>query len=326
MGVTLLKSNIDSKITNQTAPGSIFPSDHGGLMKDILSILELYVGEGDQGATQPYLRLNYNSAGDARLYSVGNLSTLVNTGNGLAAYLGGNTNLGAFTAKHLTAKGGVIQAEGVTSDARIILNSSSGYAPFIRFGENSATRGVIGFQPGGTAMQLRGGATDMNTGTLAINVMSDGNVVYGGGTTNAGYKSDFIGTARFNGHVYTGQSSLLYLGTTNAYITGNGSGNLTLYAYNGAAMADYAGTFFNGAIASGAVTGAAIPRPLVVGSSTLSQCAAFQVVSTTRGFLPPKLDSTQRAAMTNLEDGVEIFNTTAGKKQTWVSGTWYDHF
>ncbi|MFN4249050.1 MAG: hypothetical protein ACK4EY_15080 [Flavipsychrobacter sp.] len=324
MSITLFKAGVATDISGKTANESITPADVGGKFDALADIVGQYFDDADPTA-QPYLRLNYPSVADTRLYAVGNLSAAVNTGNGLASYIGGTSVLGAFTAKHLTAKGGVLQVEGVTSNARTILNAASGYTPYMQFAENGTTRGVIGYQSGGTTMQIKGGASDMSNGNLNVSFFSDGRTAFGS-STNAGYGADFASTARFQSHVYTGSSSNIYLGTTNAYIAGNGSSTVTLYGFNGVLMGDSVGTFLNSSIASGAVTGAALPRPLVVGSSTLSQCAAFQVVSTTRGIIPPKLTTTQRDAMANLEDGVEIFNTTAGKKQTWVAGTWYDHF
>ncbi|MFN4249260.1 MAG: hypothetical protein ACK4EY_16150 [Flavipsychrobacter sp.] len=320
MSITTFKAQVIADISSKTTTGSITPANVGDNINALADIFGQYFDNADPTA-QPYLKLNYPSVADTRLYAVGNLSTLVNTGNGLASYIGGTSVLGAFTAKHLTAKGGALQVEGVASDARAILNAASGYAPLLRFAENGTARGVIGYQPGGTAMQIKAAASDMNTGTLAMSVFSDGRVGFNT-TTNAGYLADFNGTVRFQNHVYTGSSSNLYLGTTNAYLAGNGSSTVSLYAFNGILMGDYEGTTYNSSVASGAVTGSAIPRPLVVGSSTLSQCAALQVVSTTRGFMPPVLTSTQTGAMSNLQSGCMVHNSTTNKTQVYDGTAW----
>lgn len=52
--------------------------------------------------------------------------------------------------------------------------------------------------------------------------------------------------------------------------------------------------------------------------------AALDVVSTTQGFLPPRMTSTQRDAISSPAEGLQIFNTTTSKLQVRAGGAWVD--
>lgn len=76
-------------------------------------------------------------------------------------------------------------------------------------------------------------------------------------------------------------------------------------------------------------TGAVALDPLgsvgaVVGGTGLSAAAAFQVDSTTKGLLFPRMTETQRDAISSPPDGLVLYNSTAGKLQVRASGSWVD--
>ncbi len=68
-------------------------------------------------------------------------------------------------------------------------------------------------------------------------------------------------------------------------------------------------------------TGAVAIGPAAVGAAA---CAALDVQSTTTGFLPPRMTSTQRDAIANQTDGLVIYNTTTSKLQIRAGGAWVD--
>ena len=55
-----------------------------------------------------------------------------------------------------------------------------------------------------------------------------------------------------------------------------------------------------------------------------SASAALDIVSTTKGFLPPRMTSTQRDAISSPDEGLQIFNTTTSKAQVRAGGAWVD--
>ena len=63
-----------------------------------------------------------------------------------------------------------------------------------------------------------------------------------------------------------------------------------------------------------------------VGIGTSEPAAALDVNSTTGGFLPPRMTTTQRNALSNPAAGTTIFNTTSGKLQCFDGTAWNDLF
>ena len=65
---------------------------------------------------------------------------------------------------------------------------------------------------------------------------------------------------------------------------------------------------------------------LAVGSSAPATNAQLDVQSTTRAFYPPRMTTSQRDAMTGVEAGAVIYNTTTNKHQGWNGTTWNDMY
>lgn len=63
---------------------------------------------------------------------------------------------------------------------------------------------------------------------------------------------------------------------------------------------------------------------IAVNTVTLDAAAQLQVDSTTRGFLPPRMTTTQRDAITTPPDGLVLYNTTTNKLQVRAAGAWVD--
>ncbi len=61
-----------------------------------------------------------------------------------------------------------------------------------------------------------------------------------------------------------------------------------------------------------------------VGSSQVNASAALEVAATNKGFLPPRMDSTQRNAISTPANGLVIYNTNTNKYNVRESGKWVE--
>jgi hypothetical protein len=61
-----------------------------------------------------------------------------------------------------------------------------------------------------------------------------------------------------------------------------------------------------------------------IGTNNPSPTAITEMQSTTQGFLPPRMTSTQRDAILNPGNGLMIFNLTTGCPNYYFNGFWYD--
>jgi hypothetical protein len=65
---------------------------------------------------------------------------------------------------------------------------------------------------------------------------------------------------------------------------------------------------------------------LGIGTTTPSPSAKLEISSTTQGFLPPRMTTTQRDAISSPAAGLIIFNTTTSKHQGYDGTTWNDMY
>jgi hypothetical protein len=69
-----------------------------------------------------------------------------------------------------------------------------------------------------------------------------------------------------------------------------------------------------------------IPRGAVVNGTTIDASAIFQVNSTTKGFLPPRMTTTQKNAIASPAAGLILYDSTTNKLQCYNGSTWNDLF
>ena len=63
------------------------------------------------------------------------------------------------------------------------------------------------------------------------------------------------------------------------------------------------------------------------GGTTISTQAVLEARSTARGFLPPRMTTVQRDAISAIPvAGLTVYNTTTSKLQTWDGTVWQDHW
>jgi hypothetical protein len=65
---------------------------------------------------------------------------------------------------------------------------------------------------------------------------------------------------------------------------------------------------------------------VLIGTTSGNASAKLQIDSTTQGFLPPRMTTTQRDAIAVPATGLIIYNTTTNKAQCYSGSTWNDLF
>ena len=164
---------------------------------------------------------------------------------------------------------------------------------------------------------LSAGAGGFNT--IAINPLG-GNVLINT-ITDAGFRLDVNGTARVSGDISTNTVGTGFKGTISGSIRSwlyNATNGGQLYLYRTGSAVET--LFLNGSSAGDSFinTGGG----LVINSSTLLPSAQLQADSTTRGFLPPRMTTTQKNAIASPAAGLQIFDTTLNRPCFYDGTTW----
>jgi hypothetical protein len=81
-------------------------------------------------------------------------------------------------------------------------------------------------------------------------------------------------------------------------------------------------TFTSGYVTQLQVKGAQVS----VGTTSPNASAKFQVDSTTTGFLPPRMTTTQKNAIASPASGLILYDSTTNKLQCYNGSTWNDLF
>jgi hypothetical protein len=159
------------------------------------------------------------------------------------------------------------------------------------------------------------------TGNIGINT-----------TTDAGYKLDVNGTARLAGDTIikgTGSTNATFaLRVQNSSGTdlltiknANTGGDYNLYAAGGARLGsiEIVGSQIG---AGGGATISFAYNPIMIGGTSINTSAQFQMDSTTRGFLPPRMTTTQKNAIATPASGLVVYDTTLGKLCVRGAAAW----
>jgi hypothetical protein len=158
-------------------------------------------------------------------------------------------------------------------------------------------------------------------GANNVQFRTNGNVLIGT-TTDAGYKLDVNGTARVTGN--------LAFTTGNIYITTSPTGGginsaVNTFFNNGATWIDDTSVrALDITYANGIKIANTTRYPLSLGTSAKAVASAqLEMVSTTQGFLPPRMTQAQRNAIASPAIGLEIYQTDATEgKYIYKSSGW----
>jgi hypothetical protein len=193
---------------------------------------------------------------------------------------------------------------GIRADSSGTQIGGSGYLSNILLNNGTTgTNGII-FTTGGERMRLFGA-----TGNLGIGIATD-----------AGYKLDVNGTARVSGTLSvkttSGQQRISFSNTDQIYI-GLGANNNQIGANSSNRL--YIGSEGDLPIytlAGGTVIVADLANP------ASSASAKLRIDSTTQGFLPPRMTTTQKNAIATPATGLVVYDTTDNKHYGYNGTTW----
>lgn len=226
-------------------------------------------------------------------------SSVTSTVNGLEIGIYNSVgNEGNLTVRGFASLGGITRSAYGAVGSNYYLDSANALRR-----RNADSVSVIDFASGGFLFKTAGNAA-INTPislTELMRINANGNVLINT-TTDAGFKLDVNGTARV-------------------------TGNLTIDNLNcNAVRGSFFNTFNNGYtvfqsfIASG---NAAFYNSVSVGTTaTPVSSAVLEAVSTTKGFLPPRMTTTQKNAIATPAAGLVVYDTTDNKHYGYNGTSW----
>jgi len=209
-----------------------------------------------------------------------------------------------------SAYSGAIISGGITGESAYL--TTTGAYP-LQLGSNNVTRFIIA-----------------SSGNLLVNT-----------TTDAGFRLDVNGTARVSGNLTVLDNNQLGWGNGNYLIANNATPKIdcyvqssliltlgqTLFTINVASRTrdltpssdnsfDFGGQF--GRYRHGWLSG-----QLKVGDATaVNASAKVQIDSTTQGFLPPRMTTTQKNAIATPATGLQVYDTTLNQMSYYNGTTW----
>jgi hypothetical protein len=266
---------------------------------------------------------------------------------------------GQITTTTANAQFGTIGAS--TGEFRVDGVNGAGYA-FSVYSSSTLRFGVVGFggvqMPSG--FTITSGSTDLTTTRLrigtgnstgAINIMAQsgntdvvsfkasngtdqftikntsGNTLIGT-STDAGFKLDVNGTAR----VSASAQNVFQISGTNAVATRidinhatNTGFQLSLSSVRKWSIATYGAgdfTFYNDVLTSDALFIKGNTNNVIIGSTTDVASALLNVTSTTKGFLPPRMTTTQKNAIASPATGLIVYDLTLNLPQFYNGTIW----
>ena len=256
---------------------------------------------------------------------------------GAGYFFGGNGTSGLNTIVPYFIGVPNVDAAGLGFEGRLF-NTSSTNPAFLLAATNNAGTATIG-----NAQVVIGVSNYL---TRLLNIYGNGNLLLqnGGTFTDSGERLQVTGTMKvtgassFGGKVTISDStneSLLVSSTAfncrininNTNATPNAGFNLSLNSVTKWALATYGATsdftFYNVATSSDSFFIKGSTNNVIIGSTTDVASAIFNVTSTTKGFLPPRMTNAQRTAISSPAVGLIVYCTdTVEGLYVYKSGGW----
>ena len=243
--------------------------------------------------TAPYIQAFFQGGVDARIYF----------DNTLKLRTGGTSSVYGLDCGSIAANGNIVVSGGTEHKIQLAGSTNN----YIQYTDTGAIHiGVIGTADATTYIQVRtGNATNMSTGTLSTAFFNTGNVGINT-TTDAGFKLDVNGTARIDQTLQlnaTGTGTLIAMG-----------GNIGRFTIDG--------LFIRFKVTGGGDILNMTTNFFGVNETAVIPSAICAMTSTNRGFLPPRMTTTQKNAIASPAAGLMVYDTTLNLISVYNGTTW----
>ena len=260
-------------------------------------------------------------------------ATLFNTGNFLIQNAGTPTDAGFRLDVNGTARvqnfTTIIASPLVNGDAALIIQPTT---------NNSVSGTLYGLNNSSTVSTINSASSYIginSTNAVSTTIVSciaiQGNVNISAGTTTTvkGFNVNgaVTGTGTANNYigydyidVFKGGSGAVsrQFGLRIGNLTAGGAANVGLL-FNNAANTSVSGTWD---IYSQSGNNSYLAGSIGIGASTINASAQLQIESTTKGFLPPRMTTTQKNAISSPATGLVVYDTTLNKLAVYTGSAW----
>jgi len=166
----------------------------------------------------------------------------------------------------------------------------------------------------GPSIQVGTGSINLNVGGTRLQVApTTGNILIGT-TTDAGFKLDVNGTARFTGQT-TYANNMNFGGNSDVISPSSNSGNFDFLSNLPIRFLLKSGSVERMRIVSS--TG-----NILINTTTDVASSKLTIESTTQGFLPPRMTTTQKNAIATPATGLMVYDTTLNLMSVYNGTTW----
>ena len=154
-------------------------------------------------------------------------------------------------------------------------------------------------------------AAAISSQTIRMKIFDTGNVLINT-TTDAGFKLDVNGTARVQGSLSLTAGNVINIGNVQALAPN--TGNDLMVGFNNSLLTFYTG---NNPVGRFFSTG-----NFAIGTTTDVASSKLTIQSTTQGFLPPRMTTTQKNAIATPATGLQVYDTTLNRPCFYDGTTW----
>jgi hypothetical protein len=274
-----------------------------------------------------------NTTGTANTF-IGSQNGLNNTTGGSNTFVGNNVGAANTIGANNTFIGTSTGALNTTGFSNSFFgtntgqnNTTGGFNTFIGQGAGQvnttgASNTFLGTSAGsGNTTGIQNVFVGQNAGNYNTTAGTNTNIGYfAGGNNITGANNTFLGhnAGRFIADGTTTATSLnqsILIGTATKPLSDTQTNQIVI-GYNSTGLGSNTTVLGNSSTTTTAIYGS-----LLLGTTTSNASAQLQVDSTTKGFLPPRMTTTQKNAISSPATGLVVFDTTLGKLCVF-STTW----
>jgi hypothetical protein len=298
IGTDVLKSNTTG--INNTSVGAFSLTNNttgsGNVAEGIYALAGNTTGSNNTAIGSQALESNNASENTA----VGRFALRLNTSGT------GNTSIGNETLNSNTTG-----AHNVSIGHDTMFSNTTG-SQNVAIGRNtlfSNTTGLNNNVIGTNALYLSNGSRNSVIGAFSFYLSTGSNNIA------IGYEA-----GRFTGTGVTEMTSVdnsIYLGYQTRGLNATGSTNELVIGYNVVGLGSNTTVLGNTSTTLTALYGA-----VITGGTSVNASAQFQVDSTTKGFLPPRMTTTQKTAIGTPATGLVVYDTTLNKLSVYTGSAW----